>query len=152
MSPNSDNSRWPSLLLGVLIVALIIAGSISLVRFRNRDRGATQAIVWALDDMAAASQKLTAVLFAPQRYPIALNRFRSQIESQALPVDSVRAFYHEYALHARDGELDADDLRALGPFLGLTPAPASPDTSLSTTVPRVDTTSTAPVDTGSGSR
>lgn len=152
MSLHTHNSPWRGLLLGVLITVLIIAGSISLVRFRNRDRGATQAVLWALDDMAAVSPELTAVVFAPQRYPLALNRFRTQMESHELPVDSVRVFYHEYAYHARDGKLDSDDLRVLGAFFGLTPAPAQPDTTVSTTVPRDDTISTTRPDTGIGLR
>ncbi|GAB4320694.1 MAG: hypothetical protein Kow0074_11180 [Candidatus Zixiibacteriota bacterium] len=152
MSRPANNSWGLGLFWGLLTVLIIIAASIALVRFRNRDRGETQAVMWALEDMEAVPKVLSAALFAPQRYDLALKRFRMAIEEHELPVDSIRAFYQEYALHARDGELDAGDLRALGPFFGLTAIPDTADSDPLLTVPVVDTSSVVPADTGSGTQ
>ncbi|MBI3873042.1 MAG: hypothetical protein HY304_08220 [candidate division Zixibacteria bacterium] len=118
-------SGWRSLGLSVVVVAVVVGSSIGLVRLRNRHRAVTPAILWAADAIAAIPDSLAAGSFPIDGFAAGRQRFVGQLRSGTLPVDSVRAFYLAYSLWARDGCFSADDVRALGQFLGL--LPESPD-------------------------
>lgn len=129
--------NWPAILMAVAVAAVVIGGSIGLVRFRNRDRGATQAVYWAVDHLAAVPDTVVKQTISLSSYHAALSEFRSALTDGRVPVDSIRNFYHEYALWSRDGVIDADEVVDCLPYLGLSynlpshRVPVEPDTSVS---------------------
>ena len=126
-------AHWKPLLVAVVALAAVIAASITLVRFHNRDRGVTQAVLWAVDDLSAVPDSVIAGVYSVDAYRAATGRLADAL--RATPVDSIRAFYQAYALWARDGIITTDELRAAGPYLGLTPLPPAvpPDTAVGST-------------------
>ncbi|HUU45258.1 MAG TPA: hypothetical protein VM118_05950 [Acidobacteriota bacterium] len=130
--------HWKTPLAFVLTLVVVVAGSIGLVRFRNRERGVTQAVLWAVEDLRAVPDSVIAGVYAVDAYRDATGGLADAL--RALPVDSIRAFYHAYSLWARDGVLTAGELRVAGPYLGLTPqSPAAPaDTTTERELPEGD--------------
>lgn len=113
---------WRAALFSVVVVGVVIGGSIGLVRFRNRDRGSAQAIIRAADALRAIPDSVVAAVFDPEAYKAAATQFSDAVTDNALPVESLRAFYHRYALWARDGSISTDELREIGLYFGVVPA------------------------------
>ena len=118
-------SKLRILALAGVVSAIIIFGSISLVRFSNRDRQLTPAIVAAAQSLSALPDTVVSTQYALESFTRRRDDFANQIASGALPVDSVRAFYQAYSRWMRDGRWDSNDVTALGEFLGL-PAQETP--------------------------
>jgi hypothetical protein len=119
----SSLSTWRDVAVIVVISGTIILASMALVAYRNRHRVAdSTAIAWAIDALAAVSVDTIAVAFDSTAYADSLSHFRENINANAIPVDSVRAFYHAYALCARDGSIAPQEIARLGRFFGLHPA------------------------------
>jgi len=57
------------------------------------------------------------------------------LRNQVLSVDSVRAFYQDYALWARDGIISTDEVLEFGLYLGLQPAAGNAVTDTALPVP-----------------
>ncbi len=113
---------WRAALFAVVVVGVVIAGSIGLVRFRNRDRGSAQAIVRVAKALRDIPDSVVAAVFDPGAYTAAAAQFADAVTDNTLPVDSLRAFYHQYALWARDGSISQDELREIGLYFGVVPA------------------------------
>jgi hypothetical protein len=128
---------WRAVLAAAAVLIAVIGGSIGLVRYQNRDRGATNAVLWALESMASVPDSLIVTAYRPAVYYAATRRLTEAIRDHDISVDSVRAFYEEYVMWARDGIITADELRAFGPFIGIDPySPIeSPDTLGTDTLP-----------------
>ena len=126
MNQRSNRQRrpvnWSAILMAVVVSAVVIGGSIGLVRYRNRHRGATQPVFWAVDHLATAPDTVVAKVVSLSSYHQALSEFRTSLEEGALPVDSIRNFYHTYTLWSRDGVFDVREIAACLPYLGLTPS------------------------------
>lgn len=112
---------WQVALFAVVMVGVIIAGSIGLVRYRNRDRGSAQAIVWAAEALRNLPDSVVADVFDLSIYKAASEQFADDVKENSLPVDSLRAFYERYALWARDGKIDPNEMREIGLYLGVAP-------------------------------
>lgn len=112
---------WHVALFAVVVVGVIIVASIGLVRYSNRDRGAAQAIVWAAEALRDLPDSVVAAVFDPGIYAASAARFADAVKENSLPVDSLRAFYERYALWARDGRIDQDEMREIGLTLGVAP-------------------------------
>ncbi|MEW5702695.1 MAG: hypothetical protein AB1792_10760 [Candidatus Zixiibacteriota bacterium] len=105
----------------VIAVAIVIGGSIGLVRWRNGGRQLTPAITWAAESLLQIPDSVAAAVFPLDAFAVARQRFCTQLRGGTLPVDSVRSFYQAYALWVRDGVMSAEDVVQLGRFLGLSP-------------------------------
>jgi hypothetical protein len=116
-------ATWRDISVVIVISGVVIIASMVLVSYRNRHRAAqSTAIAWAIDALADVSADTIAAAFDPAEYADALQQFRQNINAHTLTVDSVRTFYHAYALRARDGSLAPQEIADLGRFFGLTPA------------------------------
>jgi len=115
-----------TLLVAVLTMAAVVVASIGLVRLRNRGRQATTAVVWAAESLMQIPDSVAATAFPLELFTAARQRFCAQLRDGALPVDSVRTFYQAYALWARDGVFEPDEVAQLGIFLGLKPVANEP--------------------------
>ncbi len=113
---------WHAALFALVVVGVVIGGSIGLVRFRNRERGSAQAIVRAAEALRDIPDSVVAAVFDPDAYKAAATQFSDAVTDNALPVESLRAFYHQYALWARDGSISVDELREIGLYFGVVPA------------------------------
>ena len=101
------------------IALVVAAASYALVRYNNRDRGATTAVRWALDDINQIPDSVITDLFALDQWRDQSRLFSERVLSGQMPVDSIRAFYHLYADCARAGILSADDVIQLSRFMDL---------------------------------
>jgi hypothetical protein len=115
--------RLKVLALAGVVSAIIIFGSIGVVRFSNRDRRLTPAVVQASRALGAIPDSLIPAHFPADVFARKRDEFASHLERGILPVDSVRAFYQSYALWMRDGRWDTSDVRRLTAYLGVVPAP-----------------------------
>ena len=112
---------WQVALFAVVVVGVVIVGSIGLVRYRNRDRGSAQAILWAAEALRDIPDSVVTAVFDLSIYTAAAAQFADAVQENSLPVDSLRAFYHQYALWARDGTISTDEMRKIGLYLGVVP-------------------------------
>jgi len=110
---------WRGLGAVALISGTVILASMGLVSFRNRNRGATQAVQWAADQLDRIPEDTVARVYTPAIFYEAVGEFHRAIRDNSVPVDSVRQFYQEYALRARDGHFTAEEVAEIGPYLGL---------------------------------
>ncbi len=136
-------TTWRGIGVVVLVSGTVILASMGLVEFRNRHRGATQAVQYAADRLDRIPEDTVARVYTPAVFYEAVGEFHRAIRDNSVPVDSVRHFYQEYALRARDGHFTADEVADIGPFLGLpviTLPVASPSDSSGA---RIDSTATA---------
>ena len=117
--PDISRWDWRTFVVSLATMTVVVLGSIGVVRFRNRDRAVTQAVIWAADALANIPDSAIAGAFPIQDFDRSRRRFTSQLRDGELPVDSVRAFYQAYALCARDGIISGDEVRQFGAFLGL---------------------------------
>lgn len=120
---------WRGIGVIALVSGTVILASMGLVSFRNRHRGATQAVQYAADRLDRIPEDTVARVYTPAVFYEAVGEFHRAIRDNSVPVDSVRHFYQEYALRARDGHFTADEVAGIGPFLGL------PAVSLPVTLP-----------------
>lgn len=112
-------ATWRGLGAVVLISGTVVLASMGLVSFRNRNRGATQAVQWAADQLDRIPEDTVARVYTPAIFYEAVGEFHRAIRDNTVPVDSVRHFYQEYALRARDGHFTAEEVADIGPYLGL---------------------------------
>ena len=110
-----------AILATVIVLGAVIGGSIGLVRYQNRERGATNAVFWAMESLATVPDSLIAAAYRPAAYYAAAKLYTKAMRNGDISVDSVRSFYQEYVMWARDGIITADELRAFGPYIGLQP-------------------------------
>jgi hypothetical protein len=129
-------ASWRGIGAVALISGIVIVASIGLVSFRNRHRDATQAIQWAVDRLDRIPEDTVMRVYTPAVFYEAVGEFHRAIRDNVVPVDSVRHFYQEYALRARDGHFTASEVAELGPYLGLPQRTIVPTPA--------DTTSTPP--------
>lgn len=121
----AGESKLRTLALAGVVSAIIIFGSIGVVRFANRNRQLTPAIVAAAQNLSTLPDSLASTLYAPESFTQRRDEFARQVASGALPVDSVRSFYQAYSRWMRDGRWDSGDVADLGEFLGLPPTSQS---------------------------
>ncbi len=114
-----SRSTWRGLGAVALISGTVIVASMGLVSFYNRNRAATQAVQWAADQLDRIPEDTVARVYTPAVFYEAVGEFHRAIRDNSVPVDSVRSFYQEYALRARDGHFTADEVADIGPYLGL---------------------------------
>jgi len=117
------DSKVSVILLAGVVSAVVILGSIGLVRYSNRDRQITPAIVDASRSLLTIPDSLFQDAVDGSALLTRRNEFARQLTEGSLPVDSVRAFYQSYALWMRDGRWDLADVNELSGFLGAPPAP-----------------------------
>jgi hypothetical protein len=116
-------ATWRDIAVVVVISGTVILASMALVSYRNRHREARSTeVAWAIEALAAVSADTIATAFDPTEYADSLRQFRQNVNAHTLTVDSVRTFYHAYALCARDGSLAPQEIADLGRFFGLRPA------------------------------
>lgn len=114
-----SKETWRGLGAVALISGTVIIASMGLVSFHNRNRGATQAVQWAADQLDRIPEDTVARVYTPAVFYEAVGEFHRAIRDNSVPVDSVRHFYQEYALRARDGHFTAEEVADIGPYLGL---------------------------------
>jgi hypothetical protein len=131
---------WRGLGVTALVSGTIILASMGVVSFRNRNRAASQAVQWAVEALRQIPEDTVGRVYMPAVFCQAVGEFHQAVRDNAIPVDSVRQFYHAYSLWARDGIITAQEVAYLGPYLGLPlgtvsvaqPRDASPHSSDST--------------------
>ena len=112
-------TTWRGIGVVVLISGTVVLASMGLVSFRNRNRGATQAVQWAAERLDRIPEDTVMRVYTPAVFYEAVGEFHQAIRDLAVPVDSVRQFYHAFSLWARDGHFTAQEVADMGPFLGL---------------------------------
>lgn len=117
----STESKWKVLGLAVTASAVIVLGSIGVVRLNNHDRQLSPAIIDAAHSLSGIPDSLAMAAGIDSDFAVRRDDFARQLLQGELSVDSARAFYQAYALWRRDGDWDPEDIRQLAPFLGLTP-------------------------------
>ena len=115
---------WRTTAVAGIVAGAVIVSSIVLVRVHNRGRGPTNAVMWAIESLGEIPDSVIGAAYPPQTFHAAQERFAAAVAAGSVPVDSIRVFYQEYALRARDGVVTSEELGELGPFLGL-PSPDS---------------------------
>jgi hypothetical protein len=119
--PKSGESRLKVLALAGVVAAIVILGSMAVVRFANRNRQLTPAVVAAAHSLSTVPDSLVAL--QPQDFSKRRDDFAQKLIAGALPADSVRAFYQSYARWMRDGRWDTADVVELGRYVGIEPFP-----------------------------
>lgn len=114
-------TKWTVLGLAVVASAVIVLGSIGVVRLNNQDRQLSPAIIDAAHSLSGIPDSLAMAAGIATDFTARRDAFARQLLQGDLSVDSARAFYQAYALWQRDGDWDLEDIRQLAPFLGLTP-------------------------------
>lgn len=114
-------TKWTVLGLAVVASAVIVLGSIGVVRLNNQDRQLSPAIIDAAHSLSGIPDSLAMAAGIATDFTARRDDFARQLLQGDLSVDSARAFYQAYALWQRDGDWDLEDIRQLAPFLGLTP-------------------------------
>jgi hypothetical protein len=118
-----SDSKVSVLILAAVVSAVVIFGSIGLVRYSNRGRQLTPAIADASRSLLTIPDSLFQGTVDTGAILTRRDEFARQLAEGLLPVDSVRAFYQSYALWMRDGRWDLADVRELSSFLGAPTAP-----------------------------
>ena len=90
-----------------------------LVSLRNRHRASTDAVQWAFAALRQIPEDTVVQVYSVTVFNDAVGAFDRAVRANALPVDSVRAFYHAFALGARDGSFSAREVAEMGLYLGL---------------------------------
>lgn len=119
----ASDSKLRVLMLAVAVSGVVILGSIGIVRYANRGRQVTPAIADAALKLGSIPDSLLIAIPDRAQFTSRRDEFAQQLEDGTLPVDSVRAFYHSYALWMRDGRWDADDIDSLANYLGTSDTP-----------------------------
>lgn len=119
----AGESRLKLLVLAGVVSAVVIFGSIAVVRFSNRNRQLTPAIIEAAHSLTSVPDSLVSELYPLGEFAKRRDDFAHELAVGSLPVDSVRTFYQSYALWMRDGHWDSSDVRRLAGFLGISAAP-----------------------------
>ena len=122
-SQMTGDSRWRVLILAGVVSGVVIIGSIGIVRYGNRSRQITPAIVDASRNVMAIPDSMLVKLSDPEGFISRRDEFARKLAEGALPVDSVRVFYQSYALWMRDGQWDSEDINGLAQFIGSTSSP-----------------------------
>ena len=122
-SPIAIDSKWKVLALAGAVSAVVILGSIGIVRHSNRGRQVTPAILDASRALLAIPGSALSEVIDDSTFMVRRDEFARQLAEGALPVDSVRAFYQSYSVWMRDGKWDPADLIALSAFLSTTSIP-----------------------------
>ncbi len=112
-------SKLRVLLLAVAVGAVVVFGSIGVVRFANRGRQVTPAITAAAQDLGSIPADLIPSNVDSTEFIRRRDALVEQLIKGDLPVDTVRRFYQEYAMWKRDGRWDTTDAQGLTAFLGL---------------------------------
>ncbi len=113
-----SDSKVRVLVLAGVVSAVVIFGSIGLVRYANRGRQLTPAIVDASRSLLTIPDSLFQGAVPSGELLARRDEFARQLAEGLLPVDSVRAFYQSYALWVRDGRWDLADVNELSSYLG----------------------------------
>lgn len=119
----ATESRLKVVVLAGAVSAVVILGSIGLVRFANRERQQTPAIVAAAASLADIPDSLIQELQSRESFSSRRDEFARELMDGVLPVDSVRTFYASYAMWMRDGRWDSSEVHELSQFLGLETTP-----------------------------
>lgn len=115
---------WRRAALALALAAVVIISSMVLVRYRNRDRALTNAVSWALESLRAVPADIVSQVCPAPDFTQAVNGFERQVRDGTVPVDSVRVFYADFTLAARDGQWNPDEIARLARYFGLSPKPA----------------------------
>ena len=143
-SPFRSAAAWRGVGVAALISSTVVAASMGLVSFRNRHRASTDAVQWAFDALRQIPEDTVVQVYSMTTFHEAVGAFDQAVRANTVPVDSVRAFYHAFALGARDGSFTPREVADLGPYLGLpsgtvslrTPADSAPVLSDSAGMPQ----------------
>ena len=122
-SSSAKESRLRVLALTGVVSAIVVVGSIGVVRYSNRGRQITPAIIEAASSMQSIPDSLISRISTAEAFSRRSDEFAGQLVSGALPVDSVRVFYQSYAMWMRDGHWDLSDLSELALFLAVPTTP-----------------------------
>ena len=117
----TGDSKLRVMVLAAAVSAVIIVGSIAVVRYANRDRQVNPAIESAAQTIVSIPAERLTGSYPGGSFITRRDEFANQLMTGALPVDSVRAFYHSYALWMRDGRWDSSDVAELSAYLGVQP-------------------------------
>ncbi len=120
---SSGESKLRLLVLASTVSAIVILGSVGVVRYANRDRQLTPAIVEASSSLMTIPDSLILDELDATTFMVRRDEFARQLAEGFLPVDSVRAFYQSYGLWMRDGRWDSSDVIGLAGFLGIPSIP-----------------------------
>jgi hypothetical protein len=112
-------TTWRGIGVVILVSGTVVLASMGLVSFRNRNRGATKAVQWAVERLDRIPEDTVVRVYTPAVFFEAVGEFHQAIRDHAVPVDSIRQFYHAFTLWARDGYFTAQEVADLGPFLSL---------------------------------
>jgi hypothetical protein len=112
-------SKLKILILIGVVSAIVIFGSIAVVRFSNRNRQSTPAIVDAAQSLSTIPDEIVAVQPDPDAFRAGRDQLVRELTEGTLPVDSVRGFYQSYAMWMRDGKWDTTDVRDLTRYLSI---------------------------------
>jgi hypothetical protein len=115
----AKESKLKILALIGIVSAIVIFGSIAVVRFSNRNRQLTPAIVDAARSLSTIPDEIVASQPDPEAFRTGRDQLARELTEGTLPVDSVRDFYQSYALWMRDGKWDTTDVRDLTRYLNI---------------------------------
>jgi hypothetical protein len=123
-NPIVTGEFWRRVALALALAAVVIVSSMVLVRYRNRDRTLTNAVSWAFDSLRDAPADVVSQICPVPDFTRAVDAFERRAREGTLPVDSVRIFYADFTLAARDGAWRPDEIARLARYLGVVPKPA----------------------------
>ncbi len=115
----SGESKLRILVLIGVVSAVVIFGSIAVVRFSNRNRQQTPAVIESARNLATIPEEIIAAQPDVEAFRTGRDRFARELAEGSLPVDSVRGFYQSYAMWMRDGKWDTTDVRDLTRYLNI---------------------------------
>lgn len=115
----TGESKLRILVLIGVVSAIVIFGSIAVVRFSNRNRQLTPAVIEAARSLSTIPDEIIAVQPDAEAFRTGRDQFARKLAEGSLPVDSVREFYQSYAMWMRDGKWDTTDVRDLTRYLNI---------------------------------
>lgn len=115
----AKESKLRILVLIGVVSAIVIFGSIAVVRFSNRNRQLTPAIAEAARSLSTIPDEIVESQPDPDAFRAGRDQLARELTEGTLPVDSIRGFYHSYAMWMRDGQWDSTDVRDLTRYLNI---------------------------------
>jgi hypothetical protein len=111
---------WRRTALAAALTGVVIFSSVVLVRYRNRDRAMTTAVEGAFESLRALPDSVVTPFCSKGEFLRGIDEYQSKVRTGEVPVDTVRAFYADFTLAARDGRWRGREVARLGRHLGLT--------------------------------
>lgn len=113
----SIESRWRVLLTAIMSCAVVVVTSITLVRLQNQDRASSPGFRFVAERIGTIPDSVAGHVMDIDSFRVRCDAFVDAICAGELPVDSLRKFYQDYALWARDGSWDTTEVRSFTAYI-----------------------------------